>query len=68
VYNTHPDSERGNYGENCAYYIRIFVLTGLTCFYRLNGTAAEGEPDRPVTNDAGESGDLHAVFYFTLGR
>jgi len=27
-----PDSERGNYGENCAYYIRIFTVnTAATC-------------------------------------
>ena len=26
VYNTHPDFERDNYGENCAYYNRIFTV------------------------------------------
>ena len=26
VYNTHPDFERGNYGENCAYYNQVFTV------------------------------------------
>jgi len=26
VYNTHPDFERGNYGENCVYYNQIFTV------------------------------------------
>jgi len=28
MYNTHSDFERGNYGENCAYYNRIFTVIG----------------------------------------
>jgi len=43
VYNTHSDFERGNYGENCAYYNRIFTVCVIrSCYgYFISGHSFE---------------------------